>query len=86
LFVFIGLALLAVLLLQFSRAYVFPAPTYDILLNRRQRGGLKTRAQVLMSGPGGTVAAMQLAHDGKSVTIHPPDLPPIPDLIRTRAL
>jgi ABC-type transporter Mla subunit MlaD len=70
LFVFIGLALLAVLLLQFSKGLTFFRPTYDILLNAGSVGGLKTRAQVLMSGVQvGTVSAMQLAHDGKSVTI-----------------
>jgi hypothetical protein len=70
LFVFIGLALLAVLLLQFSKGLTFFRPTYDILLDAESVGGLKTRAQVLMSGVQvGTVSAMQLAHDGKSVTI-----------------
>jgi phospholipid/cholesterol/gamma-HCH transport system substrate-binding protein len=70
LFVFIGLALLAVLLLQFSKGTTFFRPTYDILLHAGSVGGLKTRAQVLMSGVQvGTVAEMQLAPDGKSVTI-----------------
>jgi ABC-type transporter Mla subunit MlaD len=70
LFVFIGLALLAVLLLQFSKGLTFFRPTYDILLEADSVGGLKTRAQVLMSGVQvGTVSAMQLAPDGKSVTI-----------------
>ena len=70
LFVFIGLVLLAVLLLQFSKGVTFFRPTYDILLNATSVGGLKPSAQVLMSGVGvGTVSEMQLAHDGKSVTI-----------------
>jgi len=70
LFVFIGLALLVVLLLQFSKGLSFFRPTYDILLNASSVGGLKTRAQVLMSGVQvGTVSDMRLAPDGKSVTI-----------------
>jgi phospholipid/cholesterol/gamma-HCH transport system substrate-binding protein len=70
LFVFIGLVLLAVLLLQFSKGVTFFRPTYDILLNATSVGGLRRSAQVLMSGVQvGTVSEMQLAQDGKSVTI-----------------
>ena len=70
LFVFIGLVLLAVLLLQFSKGTTFFRPTYDILLHAQSVGGLKPRAQVLMSGVQvGTVSDMRLAPDGKSVTI-----------------
>jgi len=70
LFVFIGLVLLAVLLLQFSKGLTFFRPTYNILLTAQSVGGLKTRAQVLMSGVQvGTVSAMRLAPDGRSVTI-----------------
>ena len=70
LFVFIGLVLLAVLLLQFSKGLTFFRPTYDILLHAQSVGGLKPRAQILMSGVQvGTVSAMRLAPDGKSVTI-----------------
>jgi ABC-type transporter Mla subunit MlaD len=70
LFVFIGLVLLAVLLLQFSKGLSFFRPTYNILLTAQSVGGLKTRAQVLMSGVQvGTVSAMRLAPDGRSVTI-----------------
>jgi ABC-type transporter Mla subunit MlaD len=70
LFVFIGLVLLAVLLLQFSKGVTFFRPTYDILLNATSVGGLKPSAQVLMSGVQvGTVSEMQLAQNGKSVTI-----------------
>ena len=69
-FVFIGLALLAILLLQFSKGTTFFRPTYDILLHASNIGGLKPRAQVLMSGVQvGTVSHMRLAEDGKSVTI-----------------
>ncbi len=70
LFVFISLVLLAVLLLQFSKGLTFFSPTYDILLSSASVGGLKPSAQVLMSGVQvGTVSQMQLAQDGKSVTI-----------------
>ena len=69
-FVFIGLALLAVLLLEFSKGLTFFRPTYDILLNATTVSGLKTRAQVLMSGVEvGTVSDIQLAPDSKSVNI-----------------
>jgi phospholipid/cholesterol/gamma-HCH transport system substrate-binding protein len=70
LFVFIGLVLLAVLLLQFSKGLTFFRPTYDIVLRASTVSGLKPRAQVLMSGVQvGTVAGMQLAPDGRSVAI-----------------
>jgi len=70
LFVFIGLVLLAVLLLQFSKGLTFFRPHYDILLNATTVSGLKPRAQVLMSGVQvGTVSEIQLALDGKSVNI-----------------
>ena len=70
LFVFVGLVLLAVLLIQFSKGVTFFRPTYDILLRAPTVSGLKPRAQVLMSGVQvGTVHHMQLAPDGKSVTI-----------------
>ncbi len=70
LFVFIGLVLLAVLLLQFSKGLSFFRPTYRILLHSQNVGGLKTGAMVLMSGVQvGTVSGTSLAEDGKSVTI-----------------
>jgi phospholipid/cholesterol/gamma-HCH transport system substrate-binding protein len=70
LFVLIGLVLLAVLLLQFSKGSTFFRPTYRILLHSQNVGGLKAGAMVLMSGVQvGTVAETSLAEDGKSVTI-----------------
>ena len=70
LFVFIGLALVAVLLIEFSKGTTFFRPTYDIYLSAPNVGGLKVRAAVLMSGVQvGTVSDMVLAPDGKSVTI-----------------
>lgn len=69
-FVTIGLVLLAVLLLQFSKGMTFFKPTYDIVLKATDVGGLKPRAGVLMSGVQiGTVSDIQLADDSKSVAI-----------------
>ena len=65
---------------QFSKGATFFRPTYDILLNAGSVGGLKPRAQVLMSGVQvGTVSDMQLAADGKSVTITLRIYQPVPD-------
>jgi phospholipid/cholesterol/gamma-HCH transport system substrate-binding protein len=70
LFVLIGLALLAGLLLEFSKGLTFFRPTYEIYLQAANVGGLKPRAAVLMSGVQvGTVADIQLAPDGKTVSI-----------------
>ena len=70
LFVFIGLALLAVLLIQFSKGASLFRGTYELRLNASNVGGLQQRAKVLLSGvPVGSVSDIQLADDGKSVTI-----------------
>ena len=70
LFVFVGLVLLAVLLIQFSKGTTFFRSTYDLLLNTPTVGGLKPTAQVLMSCVQvGQVQGMRLTPDGKSVTI-----------------
>ena len=70
LFVLIGLVLVAVLLLEFSKGMTFFRPTYDIYLRTPTVSGLKTRASVLMSGVQvGTISDISLAPDGKSVTI-----------------
>jgi phospholipid/cholesterol/gamma-HCH transport system substrate-binding protein len=70
LFVFIGLTLLAILLLQFNKGISFFRPTYDIFLHSSNVAGLKVRAAVLMSGVQvGAVSDIRLAQDGKSVTI-----------------
>ncbi len=69
-FVFIGLVVLAVLMLQFSKGMSFFRPTYKILLHAPNVGGLKMRAAVLMAGVQvGTVSDVRLKPDGKSVTI-----------------
>lgn len=70
LFVFIGLGLLAVLLLQFSKGVRFFHSYYTIQLHAPDVGGLKPRAMVLMSGVQiGSVGSIQLTEDGKSVDI-----------------
>ena len=70
LFVFIGLALLAVLLIQFSKGTSLFHGTYELRLDASNIGGLKLRAGVLLSGVQvGSVSGIQLADDGKSVTI-----------------
>jgi phospholipid/cholesterol/gamma-HCH transport system substrate-binding protein len=69
-FVLIGLVLLAVLLIQFSKGMTLFRPTYNILLRSANVSGLKERASVLMAGVQvGTVASISLDPDGKTVTI-----------------
>jgi phospholipid/cholesterol/gamma-HCH transport system substrate-binding protein len=70
LFVLIGLVLLAVLMIQFSKGLPFFRSTYDIYLRSPNVGGLKNKAGVLMSGVQvGTVADISLAPGGRRVTI-----------------
>ncbi len=70
LFVFIGLVLLALLLIQFSKGTSLFRGTYTLRLHAANVGGLKQRANVLLAGVQvGSVSEMQLAGDGKSVTI-----------------
>jgi phospholipid/cholesterol/gamma-HCH transport system substrate-binding protein len=69
-FVFIGLAVLAVLLIQFSKGNSLFRGTYDLYLHTANVGGIKPRAGVLLAGVQvGTVADIQLADKGKSVTL-----------------
>jgi len=69
-FVFIGLALLAVLLIQFSKGTSLFHGTYQLRLHAVNVGGLKPRAGVLLAGVQvGSVSDIMLAADGKSVTI-----------------
>src|SRR6266404_5127981 len=71
LFVFIGLVLLAALLLQFSKGTTFLRPTKTILLRAKNVVGLKMRASVLMAGVQiGTVSDIKLAPSGTNVTIY----------------
>ena len=70
LFVFIGLALLATLLLQFSKGTSLWRGTYELHLHAANVGGIKPRAGVLLAGVQvGSVAQINLAPDDKSVTI-----------------
>jgi phospholipid/cholesterol/gamma-HCH transport system substrate-binding protein len=70
LFVLMGLALLAVLLIQFSKGTTFFRKTYTILLRASDVGGLKTKAGVLMAGVQvGTVSDIRLGPEGTNVTI-----------------
>ena len=70
LFVLIGLALLALLVIQFSKGTSIFRGTYALQLHASNVGGLKSRAGVLLAGVQvGTVDDIKLAEDGKSVTI-----------------
>jgi ABC-type transporter Mla subunit MlaD len=70
LFVFIGLALLAALLIYFSKGTSLFHGTYELRLHAGNVGGLKLRADVLLAGVQvGSVSDIKLANDGKSVTI-----------------
>jgi phospholipid/cholesterol/gamma-HCH transport system substrate-binding protein len=71
LFVFIGLILVAALLIQFSKGASIFRGTYTVLLHSANVGGLKQRAAVLLAGVEvGSVDDIQLDPEGKSVTIH----------------
>jgi phospholipid/cholesterol/gamma-HCH transport system substrate-binding protein len=70
LFVVLGLALLATLLILFSKSISPFSRTYELRLHASNVGGLKERAGVLLAGVQvGSVFSIQLAEDGKSVTI-----------------
>jgi phospholipid/cholesterol/gamma-HCH transport system substrate-binding protein len=70
LFVLVGLVLLAVLLIQFSKGTSVFRGTYELRLHASNVGGLKQRAAVLLAGVQvGSVSGIELAEDGKSVTI-----------------
>jgi phospholipid/cholesterol/gamma-HCH transport system substrate-binding protein len=70
LFVLVGLVLLAAMLIQFSKGASLFRGTYELRLHASNVGGLKQRAGVLLAGVQvGTVSSIQLAEDGKSVTI-----------------
>jgi phospholipid/cholesterol/gamma-HCH transport system substrate-binding protein len=70
LFVCVGLVLLAVLVIQFSKGTSAFRGTYMLKLHAVNVGGLKERASVLVAGVQvGAVKQIELAADGKSVTI-----------------
>jgi len=69
-FVLIGLAVIAALLLYFSKGTSLFTPTYNIVVKTSKVGGLKSQAQVLMSGvPIGRVETITLSEDGKTATV-----------------
>lgn len=70
LFVLIGIVLLGVLVVQFSKGTSAFRGTYALKLHAVNVGGLKPRASVLLAGVQvGSVKDIQLAPDGKSVTM-----------------
>jgi len=70
LFIFIGLALLAVILIQFSKSTSLWRGTYELHLHAVNVGGIKPRAGVLLAGVQvGSVAQIELAPDDKSVNM-----------------
>lgn len=70
LFVLIGLTLVALLIIQFSKGTSIFRGTYELRLHASNVGGLKPRAGVLLAGVHvGDVSDIKLADDGKSVTI-----------------
>ncbi len=71
LFVLICLALLAGLLLQFSKGVTLFRPTYTVILKAENVNGLRARASVLMSGVQvGTVSRIALSREGTNVSIY----------------
>jgi phospholipid/cholesterol/gamma-HCH transport system substrate-binding protein len=69
-FVAVGLALLALLVLSFSRGTTLFERTYKLTIVLPSAAGLKPTADVMMSGvPIGKTTDLQLAQDGLSVAI-----------------
>ncbi len=70
LFVFFGLALAALLILNFSKGPLVFHSTYKLHITMPTVAGLKPAADVMMAGvPIGKVAATTLSLDGRSVDI-----------------
>jgi phospholipid/cholesterol/gamma-HCH transport system substrate-binding protein len=70
LFAFVAIVLLCVLLILFSKSTSLFRGTHDLYMTASNVGGLKERAAVLLAGVQvGTVNAIKLAGDGKSVRI-----------------
>ncbi len=70
-FVAVGLALLAVLILSFSRGTTLFASTYKIRLLLPNAAGLKPTADIMMAGiPIGKATSMELLPDGRSVIVN----------------
>jgi phospholipid/cholesterol/gamma-HCH transport system substrate-binding protein len=70
LFVFLGLALLATLLIYFGKGVTQFSRNYDLYLQTTDVGGIKAGAGVLMAGyPIGNVSDLTLSTNGESVTL-----------------
>lgn len=70
LFGFVGLAIIGLLLINFSRGAGFWKSHYEVTVKAEGVGGLKPGAHVMMSGvPVGTVSDLTLAPDGRNVLI-----------------
>ena len=70
LFVFIGLLLLSLLLLQFSKGAALFSSTYELSLLTPNAGGIKPRSAVLMAGlPIGNVVDSSFTPDNRNVAI-----------------
>jgi phospholipid/cholesterol/gamma-HCH transport system substrate-binding protein len=69
-FVLVGLALTAAVLIQFSKGTSLFRGTYELRLHAINAGGIKERSGVLLAGVEvGSVSKISLADDRKSVTI-----------------
>lgn len=69
-FITLALALLAVILMVFSKGQGVLTPTYSLRLKAANVGGLKPRSSVFVSGVRvGSVTATELAPDGRGVAI-----------------
>jgi len=70
LFAIVGLTLLALMMIQFSKGRSFLRPSYHLRLNAPDVGGLKRGANVLMSGVSvGNVSRIELGPQGTNVFI-----------------
>jgi phospholipid/cholesterol/gamma-HCH transport system substrate-binding protein len=70
LFVAVGLALLAALILQFSKGLSLFKPTYEIFLRSESASGLKQNSNVMMAGvPVGSVKEIALSPYGSNVVL-----------------
>jgi phospholipid/cholesterol/gamma-HCH transport system substrate-binding protein len=70
LFVFFGLALIATLMIYFSKGQSFFTSVYTVYMKTANVGGLKPQAKVLMSGVEvGSVEEIKLSDDGREATV-----------------
>lgn len=69
-FVLVGLVLLAAFVLLFSKGTAFWRGTFELRLKSENVGGIKPGSNILLAGvPVGRVTSVELAPDGKGVTI-----------------